>query len=229
MGEPVSVLLADDHTLFRQGLRRVLELEPEFRVVAEASDAEEALQKAQQHRPQVVVLDISMPGGGLEAAGRLRQLLPGVGVVMLTMHADEEYLLRAMSVGAHGYLVKDVDSHILLEAIRAASQGRPYLHSGLAGRALSAVARGNAPEPPAGPQLTERELEVLRLVGQGASNREIAETLYISIKTTKNHLTHIFEKLGVSDRTQAALWAVRAGIVNITEARAGKEAERRRD
>lgn len=227
MAEPVTVLLADDHTLFRQGLRRVLEMEPDLQVVAEAASAEETLRLALEHRPRVVLVDISMPGGGLEAAARLRQLLPATGVVVLTMHADEAYLLRAMNLGAHGYLVKDVDARILVEAIRAASKGMPYLHPNLAARALSAVAKRGAQQSQ-GPQLTERELEVLRLVGRGASNREIARTLYISVKTAKNHLTHIFEKIGVSDRTQAALWAVRAGLVDLSEMPVGKDGNRRR-
>lgn len=213
----VRIIIADDHTLFRQGLKQVLELEKDFRVVAEVGSGEEAFQQTQALNPEVVVLDVSMPGGGLETCARIKQAFPRVGVVILTMHEDQEYLMRALKYGANSYLVKDVDSANLAEAIRAAREGRPYLHPKLAGLALMQVARGqeNRSRHAGDPGLTERELEVLRLVGQGASNRDIAASLFISEKTAKNHLTHIFEKLGVSDRTQAALYAVRAGLVKL--------------
>lgn len=211
----IRILLADDHTLFRQGLRKVLELESDFEVVGEAASGDEALSQVPGLQPDVVVLDVSMPGGGLEAAQAIRQRHGQVGIVILTMHEDAEYMVRAIKAGANSYLVKDVDSQHLLEAIRAAKEGRPYVHPKLAGLLLQtqlARPEGN-PGHPSG--LTEREMEVLRLVGQGASNREIAQALFISEKTAKNHLTHIFEKLGVTDRTQAALYAVRAGLVSL--------------
>jgi two-component system, NarL family, response regulator DegU len=216
--QPVRIIIADDHTLFRQGLKQVLELEKDFTVVAEAASGEEAVEQTQALLPDVVVLDVSMPGGGLEACARIKQLMPQVGVLILTMHEDQEYLMRALKYGANSYLVKDVDSANLAVAIRAARDGRPYLHPKLAGLALMQVARGQdrpGSRSPGDPGLTDREVEVLKLVGQGASNREIAAALFISEKTAKNHLTHIFEKLGVSDRTQAALYAVRAGMVKL--------------
>lgn len=218
MGEVIRILIADDHTLFRQGLKQVLELEREFQVVGEGANAQEAISLAESIRPDVVVLDVSMPGGGLEACERIKERFPEIGVVILTMHEDQEYLMRALKVGANSYLVKDVDSQNLAEGIRAASAGRPYLHPKLAGLALIEVARGGENRTPKDRDeigLTDREREVLRLVAQGASNREISTLLFISEKTTKNHLTHIFEKLGVSDRTQAALWAVRRGLVSL--------------
>jgi two-component system response regulator DegU len=224
MGEVIRILIADDHTLFRQGLKQVLELERNFQVVAEAGSAGEAIALASSVQPDVVVLDVSMPGGGLEACAQIRERFPQIGVVILTMHEDQEYLMRALKVGANSYLVKDVDSQNLAEAIRAAKQGRPYLHPKLAGQALLEMARGGEPKQARDRDdvgLTEREMEVLRLVAQGASNREIAAALFISEKTTKNHLTHIFEKIGVSDRTQAALWAVRRGVVPLEKERQG--------
>lgn len=213
----VRIIIADDHTLFRQGLKQVLELEKDFSVVAEVGSGDEAFEQARALQPDVVVLDVSMPGGGLEACQRIKDAMPQVGVVVLTMHEDQEYLMRALKFGANSYLVKDVDSANLAEAIRAAKDGRPYLHPKLAGLALMQVARGQETRARSAgdPGLTEREIEVLRLVGQGASNREIAASLFISEKTAKNHLTHIFEKLGVSDRTQAALYAVRTGLVKL--------------
>ncbi|MFZ5826335.1 MAG: response regulator [Bacillota bacterium] len=215
--EPVRILIADDHTLFRQGLKQVLELEPDFTVVGEVASGAEAIQQANGLRPDVVVLDVSMPGGGLEACAKIKEQMPEMGVVILTMHEDQEYLMKALKAGANSYMVKDVDSSNLAEAIRAAAEGRPYMHPKLAGLALMEMARGSTAAKerrgPDNPGLTERELEVLKLVGQGASNREIAAALFISEKTAKNHMTHIFEKIGVSDRTQAALYAIRSGLV----------------
>lgn len=217
MGEVIRILIADDHTLFRQGLKQVLELEGNFQVVAEGANAQEAINLADSMRPDVVVLDVSMPGGGLEACARIKEQFPEIGVVILTMHEDQEYLMRALKMGANSYLVKDVDSQNLAEGIRAAKAGRPYLHPKLAGLALLEMTKGDGKGPKERDEigLTDRELEVLRLVAQGASNREISTLLFISEKTTKNHLTHIFEKIGVSDRTQAALWAVRRGLVTL--------------
>jgi two-component system response regulator DegU len=217
--QKVEIVIADDHTLFRQGLKQVLELEQNFRVVAEAANGDDAYARAAEFQPDVVLLDVSMPGGGLEACARIRQAFPTMGVIILTMHEDQEYLIRALKVGANGYLVKDVDSSNLTEAIHAARDGRPYFHHKLAGLALLQMAKENhsgGGRATNDSGLTEREVEVLRLVGKGASNREIATQLFISEKTAKNHLTHIFEKLGVSDRTQAALYAVRSGLVHLS-------------
>lgn len=217
--ESVRILIADDHTLFRQGLKQLLEMEPDLRVVGEVASGAEAVREAERLRPDVVVLDVSMPGGGLEACAEIKRRMPGVGVVILTMHDDREYLLRALKAGADSYMVKDVDSANLAEAIRAVKEGRPYMHPKLAGAALREIARRARSEKPtpAAFGLTEREVEVLRLVGRGASNREIAQALFISEKTAKNHLTHIFSKIGVTDRTQAALFAIRCGLVDPRE------------
>lgn len=220
--DPIRLVLADDHTLFRQGLRRLLELTPEFTVIGEAANGEDAVHQVQTLRPDVVIMDVSMPGGGLNAARQVRLTCPEVGIVMLTMHEDQEYLMEALKVGAHGYLVKDVDSANLVDAIRAAREGRPYLHPKLAGLALMQMAQGTAaaadrPRAADGGALTDREVEVLRVLVRGGSNREIARTLFITEKTAKNHLTHIFGKLGVTDRTQAALAAVRLGLVGLEE------------
>lgn len=215
MSDQVAVVIVDDHTLFRQGLRRMLELEPGIRVVGEGASAADAVRLVRELQPDVAMVDISMPGSGLEAIAEIKSIRPATGVIVLTMHEDQDYLLRALQAGANSYLVKDVDSRNLVEAIHAVRQGRTYLQPHLAGQALVDLARGEKARLTSGAGLTERELEVLKLVGQGASNREIASTLFISEKTAKNHLTHIFDKLGVSDRTQAALWAVRAGLVSL--------------
>lgn len=221
--EPVRILIADDHMLFRQGLKQVLELEPDLKVVGEVASGHEAVRQAEALSPDVVVLDVSMPGGGLEACAQIKEMRPTMGVVILTMHEDQEYLMRALKAGADSYMVKDVDSSNLADAIRAARDGRPYMHPKMAGIALMEMARGTPKEKRGAvdPGLTDREVEVLKLVGQGASNREIAASLFISEKTTKNHMTHIFEKIGVSDRTQAALYAIRQGLVRIDRERPG--------
>lgn len=216
MATVIRVLIADDHTLFRQGLRRVLELESDIRVVGEASNGQDALNLAAKVKPDVLVVDVTMPGlGGLEVARKVKESLPGVAVIILTMHEDQEYLVKAMRSGADGYLLKDVDSQNLIEAIRTARQGRPYLQPSLAGKVLASMARGEEKPAPSPLMLTRREVEVLKLIGQGASNREIAEKLFISEKTAKNHLTHIFTKIGVTDRTQAALYAIKNGLVEL--------------
>lgn len=224
MTQSVRILIADDHTLFRQGLKQVLELEPDLKVICEVASGDEAVRQAEVLRPDVVVLDVSMPGGGLEACAKIKERRPEMGVVILTMHEDQEYLMKALRSGANSYMVKDVDSSNLAEAIRAAKEGRPYMHPKLAGLALMEMARGGPAQKEKrsadDPGLTDRELEVLRLVGQGASNREIAASLFISEKTAKNHMTHIFEKIGVSDRTQAALYAIRNGLVTLDKEKA---------
>lgn len=220
--QPIRILIADDHTLFRQGLKQILEFEPGLTVLAVVGSGDEAFDQALALRPDVVLLDVSMPGGGLEACARIKGALPQVGVVILTMHEDQDYMMKALRCGANSYLLKDVETNILADAIRAAREGRPYLHPKLAGLALLELTRAServaaaAPVREAGdPGLTDREVEVLRLLGKGASNRDIATALIISEKTAKNHLTHIFEKLRVADRTQAALYAVRRGLVTL--------------
>ena len=202
----VRVLVADDHAILRHGLRRVLELEPDLEIVGEASDGEEALQLTRRLKPDVVVLDLTMPRlNGLEATRAIRSEAPKVGIVILSIHDDREYIHEAMKAGANYYCLKDVDPLVLIRAIRSASRG---VREGdpLFGRPSS---------PGEGRNLTPRELEVLRLIAQGASNREVARTLYISEKTCKNHISSIFAKLRVSDRTQAAIYAIRQGWVHV--------------
>ncbi len=217
MSEPITVLIADDHGVVREGLRAMLEREG-FQVVAEAASGPEAIECARNCAPQVVLLDIRMPGmDGLETLGHIKAARPETAVIILTSHAHPAYLARAVASGAAGFLSKEVDPDKIPATVRAAAEGNHLLDPALLKMAL-ATAVTNYPqrpqsassEQPAG-SLTEAELRVLRLIGQGLDNAAIAQTLNLSVNTVKTHARHIFDKLHVSDRTQAALWAVRHG------------------
>jgi DNA-binding NarL/FixJ family response regulator len=212
---PIRVLVADDHTIVRSGIRHVLESEPGFTVVAEASTGGEALELASSLHPDVVVLDISMPGeSGLRVAAELRRRVPETHVLILSMHDNTEYVLESLRAGAHGYLLKDTAATELRDAIRAVRRGESFFSPVIAGR-LSAVVRGDAAESSAGAlgQLTARERQVLVGVAQGHTNREIATQLGISHRTVETHRESLMRKLGV--RTVAGLTrlALEAGLV----------------
>ena len=217
MSEPITVLIADDHGVVREGLRAMLEREG-FQVVAEAASGPEAIEYAQTYNPQVVLLDIRMPGmDGLETLTRIKAQRPETAVIMLTSHAYPAYLARAVASGAAGFLSKEVDPDKIPATVRAAAEGNHLLDPELLKTAL-ATAVTDYPPPPQQPApdlppdlLTEAEMRVLRLIGQGLDNAAIAQTLNLSVNTVKTHARHIFDKLHVSDRTQAALWAVRHG------------------
>ncbi|HEU4473570.1 MAG TPA: response regulator transcription factor [Gemmatimonadales bacterium] len=211
----IRVLVADDHTIVRSGIRHVLESEPGFSVVAEASTGGEALELASSLHPDVVVLDISMPGeSGLRVAAELRRRVPESHVLILSMHDNTEYVLESLRAGAHGYLLKDTAATELRDAIRAVRRGESFFSPAIAGR-LSAVVRGDAAESSAGAlgQLTARERQVLVGVAQGYTNREIATQLGISHRTVETHRESLMRKLGV--RTVAGLTrlALEAGLV----------------
>jgi DNA-binding NarL/FixJ family response regulator len=212
---PIRVLVADDHTIVRSGIRHVLESEPGFTVVAEASTGGEALELASSLHPDVVVLDISMPGdSGLRVAAELRRRVPETHVLILSMHDNTEYVLESLRAGAHGYLLKDTAATELRDAIRAVRRGESFFSPAIAGR-LSAVVRGDAAESSAGAlgQLTARERQVLVGVAQGHTNREIATQLGISHRTVETHRESLMRKLGV--RTVAGLTrlALEAGLI----------------
>jgi two-component system, NarL family, response regulator DegU len=207
----VRLLLADDHPMLRDGLRRSL-TEEGFEVVGEASDGFEAIDMAGELRPQVVLMDVTMPNcDGVEATRRIRASLPDVRVVMLTMHADKDVLQRAIQAGASGYLVKDCSLDEIADAVRMAA-GDAALSPSLASSMLEEVRRLEEPDDRV---VTKREEEVLQLIADGCSTGEVAERLYISQKTVKNHLASIYQKLDARDRTQAVLQAVRMGIIHL--------------
>jgi DNA-binding NarL/FixJ family response regulator len=215
----VSVLLADDQRLLREGLRTLLELHPDLRVVGEAGDGAEAERLVELLRPDVVLMDLRMPRrDGIAATQRIAASWPATRVLVLTTFDDDQLVFRAIAAGACGYLLKDVGSDVLAEAVRAAARGESPLQPSVAGKLLRRL-RGETGAAATvlltggGDALTARELEVLRLLGTGASNRQIAERLALTEGTVKNYISSILAKTGLHDRTQVALFAVRHGLV----------------
>ncbi|KAB2953941.1 response regulator transcription factor [Heliorestis acidaminivorans] len=248
--EKIRILLADDHTLVRQGLRKILELDERMEVVDEVGDGQGAVNVARKVRPQVILMDIHMPGmTGIEASKVIKTEMPEIGIIILTAHDEEEEIIKVIDSGVDGYLLKDVNPNTLYSTIYCVAQGESVLSSTVITKALAQARmrsnrfkqsssesvevtqekhkslesekkqssflgprkRDNHP----GDDLTDREQDVLNLIAQGASNATIAGTLYISEKTVKNHITNIFRKLQVADRTQAALYAIKHGLVKI--------------
>lgn len=221
---PVRVLLADDHDILRQGLKMLLGLQKEIAVVGEARTGREAIELTRELHPRVVVLDISMPDiDGLEACARIREQTPETSVLILTMHENEEYFLRALRAGAAGYLVKKAAPPDLHMAILAVAQGGAFLYPGLA-KTLIRAYTGEGPHPWAAPDkreqmaeelrvLSPRELEVLKLVAEGHTNQEIADRLILSIKTVQAHRANVMEKLGLANITHLVRFAIRYGLL----------------
>jgi DNA-binding NarL/FixJ family response regulator len=210
----LRILLADDHTIVRQGLVSILKAVEDFEVVAEAADGNEAVDKALQTRPDVVVLDVTMPRlNGLEAARRIRKALPESRILVLTMHDDQEYVLKMVRAGASGYLVKDGAASELVTAIRALRAGQGYFGP-QASRALAEDYHGNraAAEDPYS-QLTDREREVFQLLVEGRTNAQVADILCISAKTVDNHRTRLMEKLGVHNTVELLRFAAKQGLL----------------
>ncbi len=214
--EEISVLIADDHTIVRKGLRRILE-EAGINVVAEAADGIEAVQKATEFQPDVILMDVEMPHmSGIEATKKIKNDNPNAQVVMLTIHDEEQFLFEAIKAGAIAYVLKDRAPQELIESIKMASQGLSLLQPSMASKILTEFTRLGKKKK--GPEylysnLSNREREILRLIAQGMSNKEIAKELFISDKTVKNHLRNIFSKLHINDRTTAAVIAIREGLV----------------
>jgi DNA-binding NarL/FixJ family response regulator len=221
--DAIRILLVDDQRLLREGLRTLLELHPDLHVVGEAGDGQEAEALAASLQPQVVLMDLRMPRlDGVTATQRIKQRWPAVQVLVLTTFDDDELVFQSIEAGAAGYLLKDVGSDALADAVRAASRGEAPLQPSVARKILGRLRATRAERRPeldarlaglGGEALSERELEVLRLLGQGAANREIAERLSLTEGTVKNYISAILSKLGLHDRTQAALFAVRHNLV----------------
>lgn len=208
---PVRVLLVDDHQVVRRGLRTFLEVQDDIEVVGEASDGEEGIARAEELRPDVILMDIKMPGtDGIEALRRLRELANPARVLIVTSFTEQRTVVPALRAGAAGYVYKDIDPDALARAIRSVHAGHVLLQPEVAVALLSQEDQS----PPSGRSgsLTDREREVLSLIADGRSNREIARALVLSEKTVKTHVSNILMKLDLADRTQAALWAVRHGI-----------------
>lgn len=211
----IEVLVADDHKLVRQGLIRLLDMEADVEVVAEAADGDQAYQMAHAHRPDIVLMDIHMPHtDGIVATRRLTQGLPQMGVIMLTMYGDEDHLFEAVKAGAKGYVLKKTGSQALLDTIRAVHRGETWLNPSLARKMLEEFRRLSRPEQEEEVvHLTRREREILELLAEGFSNQQIAKRLEIAEKTVRNRLSLIFSKLQVNNRTQAALKAHKEGWI----------------
>jgi NarL family two-component system response regulator LiaR len=215
--EKIKVLIVDDHRVVRQGLRTFLDLNEEIQVVGEASDGLEAVELAAQLAPDIVLMDLVMPRlDGIAATSKIKALGTGVQVIALTSFTEDDKVFPAIQAGASSYLLKDVSPDALVEAILAAHRGEARLHPEVLRKLMAQVAAQPVSGKPAdGPQLTERERDVIRLVAQGKSNREIAEALVISEKTAKAHISNILGKLGLEDRTQMAIHAIKNGLVDL--------------
>lgn len=216
----IRILLADDHALVRQGTRQLLEREADLEVVAEAGDGEEAVRLAQMHAPDVVVMDLAMPVlNGIEATKRIKASNPRIGVLALTAYDDDPYIFALLEAGGAGYLLKNVGADELIKAIRAVAVGEAVLHPAIARRVVNRFAPAAEARPAADAleQLTEREIEVLKLAARGLKNQDIAHELSLSVRTVQTHLGNIFNKMGVGSRTEAVIEALRRGWLSLQD------------
>jgi DNA-binding NarL/FixJ family response regulator len=210
---PLRVLIADDHPLFRDGMHGLLDSVADTEVVGEAASGGEAVALARELKPDVILMDLKMPGkNGIEATREVLSEDPDVGILVVTMLEDDDSVFAAMRAGALGYMLKGAQQAEVLRAIRAVANGEAIFGPGIARRVMGFFSKDRAAPPQAFPELTEREEEILDLIAGGRSNQEIAERLFLSLKTVQNHVSNIFRKLQVADRTQAALRAREAGL-----------------
>ena len=215
MSEYTTIIIADDHAVVRQGVRALLETQSDMRIVGEAASGEEAVRLSAEHAPDVVLMDLLMPGiGGVEAARQVKETSPRTQIVVLTSYHDDEHILPAIRAGALSYLLKDISPDELLAAVRRAARGEVAIHPRVAAQMMNLVSGKRRAEPNPAADLSVRELEVLRLIADGSSNSVIAEALFISEKTVKSHVSNILSKLHLADRTQAAVYAWREGLVS---------------
>jgi two-component system response regulator DegU len=228
----ISIVLVDDHQLFREGVKRILEMEEDFKVVGEGADGDEATRLAEIHKPDIVLMDINMPNvNGVSAAEQVISVSPNTRVIILSIHDDEGYVYRTLRSGASGYLLKEMGTSDLVEAVRVVASGGAYIHPKVTGKLIEEFRRlseqegaaertlssddSQAIDPRVIESLTRREREVLQLMAEGKSNRAIGEFLFISEKTVKNHVSSILQKLNVQDRTQAVVISIKNGWVKL--------------
>ncbi|HLI37514.1 MAG TPA: response regulator transcription factor [Streptosporangiaceae bacterium] len=221
-GEPVRVLIVDDHALFRRGLEMVLKEEDDIELAGQASDGEEAVARAGESLPDVVLMDIRMPKtSGIDACRMMKEAVPSAKIVMLTISDEEEDLFEAIRAGASGYLLKDIPLDEVAEAVRAVHGGQSLINPSMAGKLLAEFAtlgkrdEEERPQQVPAPKLTDREMEVLRLIARGMNNRDIARELFISENTVKNHVRNILEKLQIHSRMEAVMIAVREKLIEL--------------
>lgn len=216
MEKDIKVIVVDDHSLMRQGLKQLLELDKNITVIDEATNGEEAIKKALKIKPDVILLDINMPKlNGIEALRRLKDTGISSKIIMLTIHDDKEYLYETINIGADGYVLKDADADTLIKAIKEVYKGDTYIQPNLATLLVKSSNDNRISRNELIESLTKREYEVLTLIAEGLNNKEIAERLFISEKTVKNHVSNIFRKIGVNDRVQAAIFAYKNNIKKI--------------
>jgi len=218
--ETVKILIADDHAFVREGTRRILEQEPDFEVVAEAGDGDEAVKYACDLKPDVALLDVSMPRmDGIEATKQIKALCPSVAILVLSAYDDDQFIFGLLEAGAAGYLLKSVRGKEIVEAIRAVHAGESVLHPSVARKVLNRFANvsGKLRKKRSPEVLTEREMEVLKMVTRGSSNKDIADALCLSVRTVQGHLANIFNKLRVSSRTEAVVHALKEGWVTLDD------------
>ncbi len=224
-----KIIILDDHQLFREGVKRILEFEDSFEVVAEGDDGTEAIRLAEEYNPDVIIMDINMPNmNGVEATHELVEKFPNSRVIILSIHDDENYVTHALKTGATGYLLKEMDADALIEAVKVVAEGGSYLHPKITHNLVKEYRRLSIDETASTSQyvpkvdirrplhlLTRRECEVLQMLADGKSNRGIGESLFISEKTVKNHVSNILQKMNVNDRTQAVVVAIKNGWVEV--------------
>ncbi len=214
MTETISILITDDHALVRQGIRDFLELQPDFTVIDEADSGETAARMAGELAPDIVLMDLVMPGiGGVEATRQIKRASPHTQIIVLTSYHEDEYIFPALRAGALSYVLKDIGPEALADTIRKAARGESVLHPRVAARVVQEVRGARNDVPNLFTELSDRELDVLRLIADGLSNAEIARKLVISEKTVKGHVSNILSKLHMLDRTQAAIFAWQQGLV----------------
>lgn len=218
MAKQMRILVVDDHAIVRDGLRLILEGQPDIAVVGEATRGEEGVEKAIQLKPDVVIMDLTMPGmGGLKSIRILKQQCPQIKVMALTMHESDDFFFQVLHAGAEGYFVKGGSSAELLAALRTVGQGQVFLYPSMATKLLSDYLKPGRGDKEQYQCLTERETEILRLVAEGNSNQEIADMLVLSVSTVQTHRAHVMAKLNLHSRTELVKYAIRRGIISLQE------------
>lgn len=218
--DKIKILIADDHAVVREGTRQILDSEPDLEVVAEAADGEEAIRLTGSSEPNVAIIDIAMPRvDGIEATKQIKALYPAVAILILTAYDDDQFIFSLLEAGAAGYLLKNVRGHELINAVRAVYNGESVLHPAIARKVLNrfALTAEKAGKKEQAEVLSKREIDVLRLATMGLSNQDIANELYLSLRTVQAHLGHIFNKLGVSSRTEAVVRALKEGWITLED------------
>ncbi len=211
----IKLMIVDDHSMVREGLKQLLELDEDLKVISQAADGAEGLKKLEEDKPEVLLLDINLPNmNGLEMLEEIRNRRINVKVLILTIHNEIDYLMKAVEIGCDGYVLKDSDSNLLKKAIYSVYEGESFIQPSLTPALNAGLAGKNMIDEKVN-ELTRREIEVLKLIAEGLFNKEIAATLDISERTVKNHVSNIFKKIDVSDRTQAAVFAIKNNLVNL--------------